>query len=336
MSITTGLGREEVGYNYLVNSSFLIWQRATSQTTIGYGSDDRWRNDHDGSTKTHSRQNSTDTERAFFNSPYYSRTVVSSVTGAGNRVVKWQPIEDVTKLAGKTVAISFWAKADSSKNISIETFQTFGTGGSPSTGVSLGGQKIALTSTWQKKTLTTTFPNLIGKTLGTDGVHTSFTSIFFWFDAGSDYNARTDSLGQQSGTFDIAEVKLEVGSVATPFSLAGGSIGGEEELCQRYCQRISGLVGVVGSTSTAVWRMTGNLLTKLRKDPNSLTIVGTVSLFNAKSGLNVPLSSIGVAYYTPNAIQFDGVTGSSIGGTQGDTVVTLNSNSGYILVDAEL
>jgi hypothetical protein len=45
-------------------------------------------------------------------------------------------------------------------------------------------------------------------------------------------NARTDSLGQQSGTFDIAQVQVEAGPVATSFERR--PIGTELSLCQRY------------------------------------------------------------------------------------------------------
>ncbi len=56
--------------------------------------------------------------------------------------------------------------------------------------------------------------------------------LVFWFDAGSNLDARTDALGQQSGTFDITQVQLEEGSVATDFEYR--SIGEELALCQRY------------------------------------------------------------------------------------------------------
>ena len=84
--------------NYLINGNFQFWDYASSQTTAGYGSDNRWKNSHAGSTKTHSRITSGDTERALFESPYYSRTVASSVVGANNFVTKSQVIEDITKL----------------------------------------------------------------------------------------------------------------------------------------------------------------------------------------------------------------------------------------------
>jgi hypothetical protein len=77
--------------------------------------------------------------------------------------------------------------------------------------------------------------NLTGYTLGTNGVHTSSSQICFYFDAGSSHDSISANLGQQSGTFDIAQVKLEDGSVATdgwhPYD---GEFGGEVQACQRY------------------------------------------------------------------------------------------------------
>lgn len=242
--------------NHIINGNFGIWQRGASQTTSGYDSDDRWANSNVGSTKTHSRVDCTDTERALFNAWAFSRTVVTSVAGADSYVVKQQRIEDVTQLAGKTVTLSFWAKADSNKNIAIEFIQRFGTGGTPSAEVqSIGSQLVSLTTTWQKKTITVTLPSIVGKTLGTDGVHTSSTALSFWFDAGSTYNARAANLGQQSGTFDIAQVQLEEGSVATPFEQR--PYGLELSLCQRYYELVDVYwrwdASLGGAATISVW-----------------------------------------------------------------------------------
>ena len=234
--------------NYLINGNFDKWDYSTSQTSSGYGSDNRWINASSGSTKTHSQVVCTDTERALFNATYFSRTVVSSVAGASNFTIKYQNIENVNLLAGKTVTISFWAKADSTKNIAIAFEQSFGTGGSPSAYVpGIAPQLVALTTTWQKKTITVTLPSIVGKTLGTDGAQTTSAAALFWFDAGSINNSRTASLGQQSGTFDIAQVKIEDGSIATagwhPYD---GEFGGEIEACARYYEvgtvQLTGLV----------------------------------------------------------------------------------------------
>lgn len=232
--------------NHIINGNFDIWQRGASQTTAGYGSDDRWNNSNVGSTKTHSRQTCTDTERALFNAQYYSRTVVSSVAGASNYVNKLQSIEDVTKLAGKTVTLSFWARADSTKNMGFKTVQMFGTGGSPSTYNVQHNSSFTLTSTWQKFTKTLTLPSIVGKTLGTDGVHTSYTRFDFEFELGSSLTYA--GIVQQSGTFDIALVQLEECSVATPFEQR--PIGLELSLCQRYYELLNGVfIGYVASAN---------------------------------------------------------------------------------------
>ena len=279
------------GQNYIMNGGFDYWNYATSQTTDGYGSDDRWRNSNAGSTKVHSMVNSTDTERALFNSSKFSRTEVTSVAGASNFVLKTQAIENITKLAGKTVTVSFWAKADSSKNIAIDIQQAFGTGGTPSTAISgIGAQLIALTNTWQKKTITMQIPSIVGKTLGTDGVHTSSTELFFWFDAGSDFNARTASLGQQSGTFDIAEVKLEEGSVATPWTPYEGEFGGEVQACQRYYQSVKTMV-----TTTTATNYANTFFSPMRVIPS----IGTVT-FNTGTGSTFVMSSNTLLYPTAN------------------------------------
>ena len=133
--------------------------------------------------------------------------------------------------AGQQVTVSFWAKADATKNIAVELSQVFGSGGSPSTAVnSIGTTKISIGTTWQKVTVAATMPSISGKTLGTNG--NSRLGFNIWLEAGSDFNARTDTLGQQSGTFEIAQVQLEPGPVATAFEKR--PIGTELALCQRY------------------------------------------------------------------------------------------------------
>lgn len=242
--------------NHIIDGRFDFWYEATTQTTSGYGSDTMWSNTNGGSTKTHSRQVFTvggTFPGGKLYPQYFSRTVVTSVAGAANYVLKLQKMEDVTKLAGKTVTLSFYAKADANKNMAIEMSQVFGTGGTPSGAVyEIGTQKIALTTSWTKYTATIAIPSISGKTLGTDGVSTSYTLFAFWFDAGSDYNARTDTLGQQSGTFDIAMVQIEEGSVATNFQDI--SYGVEENRVYRYYRQIDTgkFVGQCVSTTAGV------------------------------------------------------------------------------------
>ena len=281
-----------VGFkNHIINGNFDIWQYGVSQTTNGYGSDDRWFNGNNFSTKTHSQVACTDTERALFNSSTFSRTVVTSVAGIGNYAIKRTPIEDVTKLAGKTITVSFWAKADSNKNIWLEFKQNFGTGGSPTAQVNgIYGQAIALTSIWQKKTITLTLPSIVGKTLGTDGVHTSSTEVQFWFDVGSASTGRIPTGIQQSGTFDIAQVQLEEGSVATPFE--NRPYGLELSLCQRYYEILTNSIYFANAATGNIrwsgqWKISKRVLPTLMYGVGHTTNPDIISVMGCAGVLSV-------------------------------------------------
>ena len=47
-------------------------------------------------------------------------------------------------------------------------------------------------------------------------------------------------VGPSGAYWEMAQCQLEIGSAATPFARAGGSIGGELALCQRYYQVVGG------------------------------------------------------------------------------------------------
>jgi len=228
---STLLGRR----NAIINGNFDVWQRGTSQTAGGYGSADRWNSSIGTSTQSVSQQTFTVGQTDVPNNPkYFYRNVVTTGSTAGSYAAVQYKIEGVETFAGETVTLSFYAKADSSKNIAVEFTQYFGTGGSPSTAISsIEVTTVALTSSWAKYTVTVDIPSVSGKTLGTNG--NDFLRFYFWLDAGSDFNARTNSLGNQSGTFDIAQVQLEKGSVATAFERR--SYWEELALCERYYRR---------------------------------------------------------------------------------------------------
>jgi len=224
--------------NKIINGNFDIWQRGTSQTANGYGSADRWMCYSVGTTQAVSRQPFAMGQAEVPGNPtYYMRTVVTSVAGPGNLASIQHHIEGVRTLAGMKATLSFWAKANASKPMAVSFKQSFGNGGTPSSPVNpIGPEKITLNTTWQKYIITVDLPSIADKTLGTDGM--DLLQISFWFDAGSNFNDQSASLGQQSGTFDIAQVQLEEGEIATPFEQR--HIADELALCQRYHQRIGG------------------------------------------------------------------------------------------------
>lgn len=220
--------------NLLINSNFDFWQEATSLSS-GTGlrrTSDGGATNSFGTTYTPSRQAFAVGQTSVPNGPkYYKRVVVSSVSGASNYCLEELQCEALEITSNNKISISVWLKADATKNISVEFAQSFGTGGSTSIN-SIGVKKQQITSSWARYSFTADMPSISGKTIGTTP---GSISAIIWFDAGSDFNSRTDSLGQQSGTFDIAQAKLEVGSFATdwePYNLAD-----ELVKCQRYCEK---------------------------------------------------------------------------------------------------
>jgi hypothetical protein len=320
--------------NKLINGNFGIWQRGTSLTAAASSRNlsDRWRTIGQGTTIAPQQQAFALGQNIVPNEPeYFHRVIVNSIAGISNSATIQQRIESVRTLAGKTVTLSFWAKADSDKNMAIDFCQVFGTGGSYSPLVdSIGAIKLSLTDTWQKFTITTTIPSISGKVLGTN--NDDFLSIRFWLDAGSYYNTQSSNLGQQSGTFDIAQVQLEEGSVATSFEQRPYVI--EFAMCQRFYQTTfqgvpagtAGAIGAVGraldatclygslhtilpvvmrTTPTPHVYSTGGTINKLTGDANEynavITALGPNSIRITANNVSIGANAYISAHYTLDA-----------------------------------
>jgi hypothetical protein len=326
--------------NKIINGNFDFWQRGTSGSS-GYVAD-RWTTAVGGSTAAISRQSFTLGQTDVPGEPdYYHRTVVTSSAGASNYAITLQRIESVKTLAGQTATLSFWAKADASKNMAIEFFQSFGTGGSPSTGVTFGVTTIALTTSWQKFTVTVDVPSISGKTLGTNDNDYLFVAL--WFDAGSDYDSSTNTLGQQSGTFDIARVQLEAGDVATPFEER--PIGQELALCHRYYQKVTYAatstitVGITYNTTVATARI--DFLQEMRAAP-SITLPpagqtsGTITFLN-NAGFPSATGSHSAGAIDSHSFRIDGAGYTGLAGSgYAAALFPVSGSSVSFLFDAEL
>lgn len=266
--------------NRIINGNFDIWQRGVGPLTTSDFLADRWSTSRVGTTHSFSQQSFALGQTDVPNNPeFYHRNGVTSVANAANFSRTGQPIEDVLKLSGKTVMLSFWAKADAGKDMAIEFIQNFGTTGAPSADVEgIGAQKVTLTASWQQFKIEVAIPSISGKTLGTD--ENDFLGLFFWYDAGSDFNTRTDTLGQQSGTFDVSQVQIEEGAVATDFE--SRTVGDELELCQRYYVDLFS-DGVISIPTNALalqvngYRGTIGLPTALRVEAHLATAVFTMT-----------------------------------------------------------
>ena len=255
-STSTGLrytGNFAAGKNKIINGDFGIWQRGTSFSPVadtGIFTADRFIFQRNGSgyTATCSRQTFTPGSApvAGYEGQFFWRYAVTTAGTSNTYAVLDQRIENVQTLAGQTATISFWAKADAARTVTLDVTQEFGSGGSGQVGTSGGSHSV--TTSWTRFTATVSVPSISGKTVGTG----SYLIIRFGFPTGV------------TETIDIWGVQVEAGSVATAFQTATGTIQGELAACQRYYQKTyiasvtpgtntqNGLVNYISSTSTAV------------------------------------------------------------------------------------
>jgi hypothetical protein len=241
VAAAVGTALHDVGRNLLHNGLFSIAQRGTGPWTSSVYLTDRWCAAISLDTNSITRQGPlTDAYRVQIGDETATYALGDTFTGnaaAGALTFIWQRIEDVRRLSGKTVTVSFWATTGGTNlNIGVALTQYFGTGGSPSAAVYVNGQAVPITGSFVRKSVTINVPSTAGMTLGTNG--DSCTGLELWYSAGSNYAARS-GIGVQSGTIWIWGVQLEVGSVATPLEKLDPRM--DLANCQRFYQGFAGL-----------------------------------------------------------------------------------------------
>lgn len=231
------------GQNFIINGAFDIWQRGTSFSGPWGGmSADRWAIYHAGGTIAGTVTRETFTPGAAplpgLEGQYYLRKTITSSSGNAYNNVEI-PIEDVRTLAGQVVTISFYARADAARTMVVAIDQRMGTGGSANSTITAG--TVVLSTSWQRYSLTTTLPSMVGRTVGTG----SFLLPQFQHPMNATY------------TIDMWGVQLEPGSVATPFKRNSPNLQAELAACQRYYQTSYplgvALQGLTNLTDGATW-----------------------------------------------------------------------------------
>lgn len=271
--------------NVLINGGFDVWQRGTANASAdaqGFLAD-RWKTTNIGTTISQS-QGLFGPGGIEGDPPFAWQGIVTAVTANGNYAALSQAIESVRTLSGRSAVLTFWARADANRNMSVEFTQSFGSGGSPSAAVlGIGVTKVALTTTWTKFTIPVTIPSISAATIGTNADDS--LRVLFWFSAGSDFDIRTATLGHQSGTFLITRAQLEPGTAATPFEQRPLAL--ERSLCSHYAQILGGAVCTFGSgmyTTTTNFRAVVPLARPLRASGTpTLTVRGPVGNFGTTS-----------------------------------------------------
>ena len=195
--------------NHIINGNFNVWQRGTSFSAVGYCAD-RWHLASGGSANAIKH----------YTSP---NTILVSTTAASSFANLYQAIEKATVigLRGKTLTLSL-------------KLQTGGT--------HTGG--FAITARYSNSTDTLTSQTTTIQSLGISASSTNTRySLTFTVPAdavGLRIDIENTSVQPSGALYQVQEVQLEEGSVATPFEQR--PYGLELSLCQRYYQ---GKVGVL-------------------------------------------------------------------------------------------
>jgi hypothetical protein len=261
------------GKNLFLNADFSIWQRGTSFSNPANAVfvADRWNMyfDGTGATRTISQQTFTGDNPSGCNASFYLR-FAQTVAGTGGSIANalYNKIENVRILNGQTVTISFWAKADATRTITLQTYQEFGSGGSGAVSANLSS--FSATTSWTRFSATFTLPSVSGKTITSNS---SISNIL-----GFPLNA--------TGTFDVTGFQLEASSTASAFQTATGTIQGELAACQRYYYRTTTGDGYFRASgfniTTAIADVCIPLQTTMRIIPTSIDVTGTAADYAIK------------------------------------------------------
>jgi hypothetical protein len=331
------------GGNAIINGAFEINQRGLTSSTANnaYGFD-RWQTTQSGGTVTTSSQAFTlgSAPVAGFEAANFVRVVTAGHSGSGDYAALFQPIESVRSFANQTVTISFYAKANSgTPKIGIELNQNFGTGGSPSSAVSVPLSAVTISTAWTRYTATVAVPSISGKTIGT--ANDSKLNLFLWVSAGSTFASRASSIGVQNNTFDIWGVQLEAGPTANVFRRNATSLQGELAACQRYYWRSNspgsfGIPAISGhATSTTAAIIFAQLPVSMRVAPSSIEWLSLQVIDFSSVALGITTQTLNTARTTTDLLSTDIITTGATGG-RGCYLRANNTTAGYLAASAEL
>jgi hypothetical protein len=294
-----------INKNYLINGGFAIAQRGTSFTSTGGANNDdtyvldRWYILSDGNDAIDVTQDTTTV-------PTNGQFAIALDVETANKKFGIATIienKDVIGLVGNTVTFSFKAKVSSTtklNNVKAAIVAWSGTADTVTSDIisAWGGNGVNPTlianATYENSpanlSLTTSY-DTYSVSAAVDTASTTNLILFIWSDV-------TDTT---TGDFlYIAESKLELGSSATAFQYAGGTIEGELAACQRYYYRVtSGVagdefgVGMAYATTAVIVQVP--FVTTMRIAPTGLETTGTASDY----GILNPGSSFSTANSVP-------------------------------------
>jgi hypothetical protein len=218
------------GKNFVINGGMDIWQRGITFATGGGYTADRWYCYASGNAVAE-----TQVASGLTGFKYALQVQRNSGQTSTSAIYATQSIETLNTLpmAGQIVNLSFWAKcganySGTSNQLTVQLIAGTGTDQNVISGftgaTALFGNTVNLSTSWQRFTVQT-------NSFLTASVASTYTQLGINF-----IEVPTGTAGANDW-FQITGVQLEIAPQATPFSRAGGSIGGELALCMRYYER---------------------------------------------------------------------------------------------------
>ena len=318
-STATGLSYQpmtQAGKNVLINGAFDIWQRGTSfaatPANFAYMAD-RWF--WIGATASVSQETTI--------VPATFRYAMKATATGTTQPVFGQTIETANcyQLAGKRVTLSSWvATSDSSAvtlRLEFSTSVDNASSGSWTTITSTAGSNsVSATSTMTRKSLSFDIPS--------NALSLRLTI----------YTSNNVSSGT---TLTITGCQLELGSVATAFTRAGGTIQGELAACQRYYWLMGSGTSILGTgfyQSTTRFHQPVIFPTTMRIAP-SLSATSGTNYYNFQTGGDDNFNSLTISIASTQSCYLFNNT--EMSGTVGQAGTTLTNNaSTSVAFSAEL
>lgn len=231
--VDTAIAGRIPGKNGFINGDFEWWQRGTTFNAAGYTAD-RWYFNAGGVASPNVIRNPiAPGQFPNIKAPAFARVSYGAISdAAAHFVVYEQLIEGADTYAGQQVTISFkvFNSGAAGRQIALEVRQNFGIGGSA--GVNgIGSKKYALAAGINTITHTVDVPSVSGKTIGAN----NSLGFAIWASAGTNWDARSDNLGAQTGDVHFTEVQIEVGGTATGFEQVAKAVSLLN--CQRYYEK---------------------------------------------------------------------------------------------------
>lgn len=316
---TINANNGSAGKNAIINGAFDIWQRGTSFTNPGNTTytADRWCVYNNGNCVM-SQETTVKPDTST-----YSYKIAATATSADNAIFQLIEQLNMEQFRGKQVTLSV---------------KLAGTAGL------VPGFDFAY-STTANDTLTNTGTAISTTTIANPAINPS--TFVTWSITGTvPTTAKTLRVGIHSNSMVntnvlyIAEFQIELGSVATAFARAGGTIQGELAACQRYYWRNTPGTSYGRLTNFSPASSTTNILmavqhpVPMRTNPTSVDYANITTYDNTNIGGNI--TAVSIAVDSNNYIGYLSVTTTSLTQYRPYQLMNQNNTAGYLGISAEL